>query len=215
MTVKIQSPQPTIFQSDPIEQIAMRGVLDRDMSGLSYMFKNAAQDRQVDKEAAYMNGVREANRMAMMLQQQEDMQKLLIESLKQGPEYAKAGLPVADVPLLSRLFTSGGTGQAADASMLVNLLKESQIAENNAKAAAAGEASKDQVTFEGSTSPAGPTINTYRVKSKDPIRAQMELQRQIEADKRARQPGQPYGWGTPSAEWDRKTIEYRGRGGQQ
>lgn len=143
---KTHVPAPAIFQSDPTEQIFARGMLDRDMSGLSFMFKNAAgMQRDADQET-YMQGVQQANKMAMALSGQEDMMKLLQESLKQGPEYAKAGLPLERIPLIARLITGGGTDQQTrDSSGLVNELKKAMIAKDYAEAANAG-GDKTEVT---------------------------------------------------------------------
>ncbi len=165
-TSKVQIPQPAIFQSDPEQQIYARGTMDRDMSGLAYMFKNAADTRRERDQDTYMQGVSEANRIAAALEKQDMMQRTLLEALKQAPDYAKAGLPIADVPMLAQLFASGGAGQAAEASSLVNELKKSEIAKNAAAGAASGQAGAPEYTEEMQITPSGVSVGTMRVKTK-------------------------------------------------
>lgn len=162
---KVHVPAPAIFQSDPTEQIYAKGTLDRDMSGLSFMLMNAMQGRRDADQQAYMGGVSEANRMAMELSKQEEANKFLIETLKQAPDYAKAGLPISQVPSIARHFTGAGTDpQTADASKLVNLLKQSEIAANQAKAANAGG---DNVTVDTQVTPSGVGFSNVKVKGRD------------------------------------------------
>lgn len=197
---KTHVPAPAIFQSDPTEQIFSKGVLDRDMSGLSYMFLNAAQGRRDADQQTYMQGVSEANRIAAALNSQDNLSKMLIESLKEAPNYAKAGLPVSDVPMLSRLFANGGNNkQTADASLLVNLLKQSEINKNNATA---GAESAPEFTGESVVTPQGVSVENLKVKQKggDPAMVQEMLRRrQIQAQsQRGIQGTGPGGTGVPN-----------------
>ncbi len=180
MTAKTHVPQQGAFQSDPAEQIALRQTLGGSTPGLDYMFLNAAQQRGDARTAEYMQGVQEANKLAAALSQQDSMMELLKESLKQAPEYAKAGLPISDVSMLSRLFASGGTGQAAEASSLVNELKKAMVAEHLAKATASGRESLPETTIESQGTPSGISIETVRTKQKggDPAALQ-ERQRRL------------------------------------
>lgn len=149
MAAKIQIPQGAIFQADPEQQIYARGTLDRDMSGLSYMFKNAADTRAQGNQERYMQGVSEANRISQALAQQEMQQDMLVQALKVIPDFAKAGVPISQFPALAQTSATGGTDeQTAQASLLVNLLKQAEIAQKQAAAAGGGageEGGKDQV----------------------------------------------------------------------
>lgn len=214
-------PSPAIFQSDPEEQIYARGTLDRDMSGLAYMFKNAAEQRRVQDQQTYMEGVDRANKLATMLGLQEERAGMLKEALKQGPEYAKAGLPISQVPIIAQLFSSLGTDdQTMDASSLVNALKRSEIAKNSAAAAASGRESGPEYTGETIVTPSGVSQESIRVKQKGGnLTTAQELQRQrvIQAlEARGIKGGGPGGTGLPNANPVDvgKTQEYlRGRWG--
>lgn len=209
---KTHVPLPAIFQSDPLEQIYAKGTLDRDMSGLSYMFKNAAgMEREQNKEQ-YLRGVQQANEMARALNQQDAMSKMLVEALKQAPDYAKAGLPIANVPAIAQLFSGAGNdSQTAAASMLVNELKKSEIAKNYATGANAGAPE-----FQGETivTPSGVSQESLRMKVKggDSAMAQEMLRQRALAALKARgiTGTGPGGTGLPNANPvdTRNTQEY-------
>src|SRR5690242_17716062 len=95
---KITAPQPQIFTSDPLEQVMARGIADDkglgNNGGLDYMFLNAfGQRRQADQQA-YLEGVRQANRLALMSDLAEQQQKMAIEGMKGGVELGKLGFPM-------------------------------------------------------------------------------------------------------------------------
>lgn len=214
-TSKVQVPSPAIFQSDPEEQIYARGTLDRDMSGLSYMFKNAAQTRREQDQGTYLQGVSEANRVAAALAQQENQQHMLLESLKMIPDFLKAGAPIAQFPTLAGTSATGGTDeQTAMASSLVNALKQSEIAKNNAAGAAHGAAGAPEFTSEMQITPEGPSIESLKVKTKGGDSAVVQeilRQRALQSLKNRGIAGSgPGGTGLPNAgpAWTGKTMEY-------
>lgn len=171
---------PTIFTSDPIEQTYAKGTLDPQWGGTAFAYLQAAKGDRADAQAQYLSELHNANRLSAYLAQQEDANKLVAEALKQGPEYAKAGLPIEQVPLIARLLTGGGTDpQTREASALVNALKQSQIAENYAKGAAAGQAGAPQYTFEGDATNTGLGNTTLKVRGRDPVAAQAEFNRRM------------------------------------
>lgn len=163
-TPKIAAPSPQIFTSDPTEQIYARGVLDRDMSGLSGLMLGAAQmGRQGDQEA-YMHGLSEANRMSRDLAHSEDMNKTALEILKQGVEMSKLGVDPSAMPSLGMLIKNNA-GPNDEASRLVRMLKQSEINKNNATAANVGG---DNYTEQHTTTPTGEAVTTQTFKGKNP-----------------------------------------------
>lgn len=225
-TQKINIPSPAIFQTDPEEQIYAKGTLDRDMSGFAYMFKNAAETRRQQDQGTYLQGVSEANRMAAALAKQENAQAMLIEAMKLVPDYAKAGVPIAQFPTLASTSSTGGTDdQTANASLLVNLLKQSEITKNNAQAVAAGREggpAGPEYTEESQITPSGQSITTMRMKQKggDSAVAKEILRQRVlqELNARGIKGSGPGGTGLPQANPVdvSRTQEYnRGRWGGQ
>lgn len=211
-TSKIQTPQPAIFNTDPEEQIYARGTLDRDMSGLSFMFKNAAEDRRKANSQQYMQGVSEANKIAQALAQQEMQQEMMLEGLKQGPKYAEAGLPIHLVQAIAQNFAGGGQDdQTRLASMLVNLKAQADIAAKNASAAASGQAGADKWTADGDSLPGGEGAITIKGQGRDPEAIRLEMIKQMQLLRAAREKGGPLApkpiekWGTGGTN---KSIEY-------
>lgn len=182
---------PQIFTSDPIEQIFAKGTMDQDMGGIAYAYLNAARGQRQDDQNVYMNSLAASNRMASELMQREEANKMLLETLKLGPEYAKAGLPIANVPGIAQHFTGAGTDpQTADASLLVNLLKRADIAEKYAKAAASGKEYADETTVETDMTPTGAANSTIKTKSKGGLDRMIQRQNQaVAADNQSRQTG--------------------------
>lgn len=214
-TSKVQVPSPAIFQSDPEEQIYARGTLDRDMSGLSYMFKNAAQTRREQDQGTYLQGVSEANRVAAALQQQEDRMKMVTDTLKMAPDFAKAGLPIDLVPLLAQHFNGQGMDEQTRAASSLPLdLIRSEIAKNNAAGAAHGAAGAPEFTGETQITPEGVSIESMKVKTKGGDSAVVQeilRQRALQAMKaRGIQGSGPGGTGLSNSgpAWTGKTMEY-------
>lgn len=203
VTNKIATPQPQIFSSDPLEQIYARGTLDRDMSGLSFMFKNAEQDRRRANQDAYMEGVSEANRMSQALAQQEMAQEKLIETMKIAQKLTEIGVNASDMPGLDEVIRNNPAGTGDAAMKMILALKQSQINENNAKAAAAGQGGADKYDIETQMTPSGVAYTTYKGKGRDPSAIQAELQRRALADMQARglkpNPNSPLGLPTANA----------------
>lgn len=214
-TSKVQLPSPAIFQTDPEEQIYARGTLDRDVGGFAYMFKNAAEQRRTQNQDTYLQGVSEANRVAAALAQQENQQHMLLESLKMIPDFLKAGAPIAQFPTLAGTSATGGADdQTAQASLLVNLLKQSEIAKNNAAGAASRQAGAPEFTGETQITPEGVSIESMKMKTKggdSAIVQQMLRQRALDALKARGITGSgPGGTGLANSgpAWTGKTQEY-------
>lgn len=213
--VKTHVPQAAIFQSDPTEQIFSKGILDRDMSGLSYMFLNAAQQRRDADQEEYMKGVSEANRINTALHQQDIMSKQAIEVLKQAVEMStKVGSPTNTMPIMRMLQPSGINDPGAAAKLA---LLQSEAAANNAKAA--GE-SKPEFTQESIVTPSGVSQELLKMRMKGgmPAMAQETLNQRVRAALAARgiTGSGPGGTGLPNANPVdvSRTQEYlRGRGG--
>lgn len=128
MAAKVTAPQPGIFTSDPLEQIFGRGVLDRDMSGLAYMFLNAAGQRREGDQEAYMTGLRESNQVAAQVAEQEARQKQQEEFLKAAIKLTEMGSLPSSMPVLDGLFQ--GATNRDDAAKLQQDLIRSKIAAN-------------------------------------------------------------------------------------
>lgn len=198
MTAKTHVPNVAIFNSDPEEQIYARGTLDRDMSGLAFMFKNAAQDRRRGSEEAYMDGVRQANMISAALTQQETMSKQAVEMLKQAVEMSKSvGSPTSTMPIMQMLFPSGVNDPGAAAKL--DLLR-SEAEGNRAKGV---NESKPEFSVETAVTPSGVSQEILRAKQKGGDSAmlqEMARQRALQALKqRGIQGSGPGGTGLPNA----------------
>lgn len=202
---KVQVPQPAIFQSDPVEQVFARGMLDRDMSGLSYMAMANARDRRTDDQDTYLKGVKEANQLSAALAMHEEMNKQALEVLKQGVEMStKLGTPTSTMPIMKMLIPSGADDPGAAAKLQLVL---SEIAMNNAKAANTGQ---DQYSYETQVTPEGVSIETLKGKGRDPATLQQQMALQAQRAWQARQkPVGQGGTGLPPAGsyWMGKTQE--------
>lgn len=139
MAGKINIPQGAIFSADPEQQIYARGTLDRDMSGLSYMFKNAADTRAQGNQERYMQGVSEANRIAAALAQDEMMSEQAMETIKQAVKLAEIGVPASAMPALGNVIPNND-GSNDEAMTLIRLLNKAKIASANASASGGGGA---------------------------------------------------------------------------
>lgn len=205
---------PQIFTSDPMEQIFAKGLDNPEFSGYAYGFLNAARGDRARAQSTYMQGLDASNKMASRLAQQEMQQEMLREALKQGPEYAKAGLPINQVQLISQLFNQGGNDQQTmDASALVNELKRSQIAENAAKAAGVGKGNADQFELDIDQSTSGTGASTWKGKTKgDPAELRKKLLYLHNEDRKARglpPVAQGQELSRPSKETEREQMQKR------
>lgn len=165
MAGKVQLPSASIFTSDPLEQIMGRGVLDRDMSGLSNMFLYAMGNKREQNQDAYLGGVAAANKLALEEARQEEANKMLMEQLKQGTELAKVGYQPSNMPIMNKLFGDNTPGGGSDKmAMLLQALKQAQINKANAEAAGAGAASGDKIEVKTDIGPGGQGFTTYKGK---------------------------------------------------
>lgn len=183
-TPKITAPNPAAWDSDPIEQIYARGTLDRDMSGLSFMLANAAQDRGAANQQQYMQGVRAANQQAMQLSQEEARQAMMLQVLKGSLDLAKNGYLPSDMPALGSVFTDPSATSVSDPSNLANALLRAKIASENAQAAKAGREGGDAYTVTGETDPLGNVAGIkVQGKGKNVDAIQQEIMRRLLASK--------------------------------
>lgn len=169
-TPKITAPSPQAFDSDPLEQIYARGILDRDMSGLAFMFANAAQDRNALSQQQYMQGMNAANAQAQQLAQQEMANERMAAVLKGALDLAKHGYLPSDMPALGAVFTDPTAASVNEPSSLANALIRAKIASENAQAARAGREGGDQYSVESGVNEMGmPTeLKIKGTKSRDP-----------------------------------------------
>lgn len=168
-TPKQQIASPQIFNSDPVEQIFAKGVLDPDMGGIAYAYLTAARGQRADDQSVYMQNLAASNRLAAELARQQMGQELLTEALKQGPDYAKAGINFSDIPLLAQLTASRTGALTGESPGLYRELLAADAAHKRAQAANAGAANADTVTAEVNTDPNGPGVVTYTAKTKGGI----------------------------------------------
>lgn len=214
-TPKTHVPQAAAFQSDPTEQIFSKGVLDREMSGLSYMFLNAAQQRREAGQQDYMTGLQEANKIAAALAREEEMNKRAMETLKQAVEMSKMGTAPSAMSIM-QLLSGGNDIDAAPAAKLA--LMQSEAAANNAKAVASGKEGQDQFTYEVDMAQGGPVSGTWKGKGRDPAAIERKLHELAERDKIARRPGGKLsldGAASPlTAEMLQQLAARKARGGQ-
>lgn len=142
----IASPNPSIFTSDPVEQIYAKGVLDRDMSGLSGLLLLSAQDKRAQDEDKYLGSLSESNRMSSKLAQMQEQFEFNKERMKQGVELLKEGFSASGLQGLETLI-----GDYKDADAMATLQRDlirSQINRNNRPPGAGSGGVKDQITFE-------------------------------------------------------------------
>lgn len=148
-TPKISAPNPAAFNSDPIEQIYARGVLDRDMSGLSFMLANAAQDRGDKNAGIYMKGVDAANQQAMVLSREEEMNKRFLEILKGSLDLAKNGYQPANMPALNPVFNDVNAADVREPSSAANALLRAKAQQALAGGSGGGGGGdRDEVTLD-------------------------------------------------------------------
>lgn len=179
-TPKITAPNPAAWNSDPIEQIYAKGTLDRDMSGLAFMFANAAQDRGDRNAGQYMQGVQAANKQAMQLSQEEERNKMLLEVLKGSLDLAKNGYQPANMPSLGAVFNDVNAADVREPSAAANaLLRAKAIQALTSGSGGGGE----QTSVEGGVNEMGmPTELKFKnTRSKDPV-ASATLIDQLVAD---------------------------------
>ncbi len=168
MSAKITAPSPQIFTSDPLEQIAMKGVDNRDMSGLNYMFLNAFGDRRRMDQDTYMAGVADSNQLASQAAEMELRQKNAKDMLAHLAKMIELG--------------GGASGDPALAGSLQRAFIESKIAHNNRDPNGGGE----MYTAKAGVGPAGGTFIDYSGKGRDPV-AVAERVRQLQIEQLKRQ----------------------------
>lgn len=171
MVSRISAPQLSIFTSDPLEQIFARGVLDRNMSGLSSMFLTAERMARGANQDAYLGSLQQSNATAAMLQQLEEQFKYK-KSLTDNARhlaiagYAPSGLGEAG----NALF--GGNAAAADPTAAQLLAIEMQKAVGGGGGDGGGGGG-DQLNYEVPIAPNGQlgvSVLKGRIKGGDPTK---------------------------------------------
>lgn len=172
VTAKVNAPNYQAYGNSDLEKVFAQGFSQADTGNnggaLYAMLVGAGADRNrmVDR---YSEDLAQTNFMQQSLAQQEMQQELLRESLKQVPEYAKAGVPIYDIPLLSRISrTAGMDPETLSASTLVNALKRAQIAKEMAAAEASRASGQPQFTIQTDVSPTGVSLGTITGKGRNP-----------------------------------------------
>lgn len=184
MTSKITSPQPSIFTSDPLEQVYAREMFGpNNQGGLAAMFLNAASMARERGQGEYLAGVDRSNVMATMLARLEEDTKLRTELAKLGAGLVKEGFHPSSMPIMSELFSNpSGADPIAE---LRNELIRSQIAENRAKAASSASSGAPQVEYSTVDFPTGVGEARFKGKGRDPaaVAAAVEAVRQKQVQK--------------------------------
>jgi hypothetical protein len=138
-TPRQQIASPQSFTSDPLEQVFAKEFSDPNSAVGAFALANmitAGGVRERGQEQ-YLSNLHMTNALAAQLAQQDMSTDLLKESLQQGHHYITAGVNPSDMPLIQRIIPGNSGNLAAD---LRRALTQSQIDENKAKAAHAGDA---------------------------------------------------------------------------
>jgi hypothetical protein len=176
----IAAPNYAAYQSDPIQQIYARGTLDRDMSGLSAMFLDAADRNKKRGIDSYESGVREANALSGKLAQQEMEQEKLLTILKASAGLMEKGYAPSGMQAAGQIFNDPAANDQFSQATIGKLLADA--AASNAKGAEGG----DKFEYNVDTSPSGVTTGTWKGKGANPDRLQAAIQQRVEAEMRAR-----------------------------
>lgn len=177
----IAAPNYAAYASDPVQQIYARGTLDRDMSGLSAMFLDAADRNQKRGIDSYESGVREANALSGKLAQEDMQNQQAIELLKATAGLVKEGIAPSGMRGEGMLFNQpGANDQFSDATI------RKLLADAAASSASASGASGEKYEYNVDTSPSGVTTGTWKGKGGDPTKLQAAIQQRVEAELRAR-----------------------------
>lgn len=143
-------PQPNIFNPDALEQIYAKQTFGGpEQSGLAYAFLKNAQGNRMDAQQAYLQDLRMANAMNVMLEQGDQQNDLNKTIMTQGVEASdKLGIPLDALKAFGMLVSD--PNKAGAVTGLTTDKLRAQIAKMQAEAAAAGQ--------RGANS--GPTVDT-------------------------------------------------------
>lgn len=194
MAGKVQIPQASIFTSDPLEQIFAKGVSDRDMSGLNYMFLNAFGGRREQDQQTYLQGVQAANQLALKEAQAEQTAKMMEHQLKAATDLAGKGYETGEMPVMSSIFRD-----PRNQNVVAQLLRDKLAADamqSRAAAANAGQGGEPRLKID--IMPGG--TGQSSVEGKDPVKVarlaeaeRARLRAQAEADSRDKKGSSGYG----------------------
>jgi len=180
-TNNIKSPNPQAYSSDPLQQIYAKGTLDRDMSGLSYMFKNAADTRQDQQIASYEQGLSEANQMSAALTQQQMAQENAMAIIKASTGLMEKGYAPSGMKASGAIFNDPNANDQFSQATLAKLLAEAATA--NAKGASEGQ---DKWQYDLDISPAGIATGRWTGKGNNPSRLEAMMNERALASTKAR-----------------------------
>lgn len=187
MAGKVQIPQASIFTSDPLEQIFAKGVSDRDMSGLNYMFLNAFGGRREADQQTYLAGVQAANQLALREAQNEQVTKLMEQAMKSGTELAGKGYETGEMPIMSQIFRD-----PKNQNVVAALIRDKLAAEAAKDRASAATAGADNTQVRTEIMPGGTASTIITTKGNDAqARANAAAERQRAEIARLRQAGAP------------------------
>ena len=163
MASGINAPQPSIFQDSALEQIYARGTLDRDMSGLSYMFLNAAQQNRGGSQDRYLVGLDVANKRAQEVAALEQAMKFRTARMGDTTKLALGGYGASGLVGSPDLFNDPASQDFV--AKLDNDLTRAKIQQALTSGSGGGGAGGEQDTIKATYVP-GMTTPVYDVTSK-------------------------------------------------
>lgn len=174
---KLSAPNPTIFATDPIEQVFARGVANRDnTAGLNASWLLAFGNDRAENQDKYMGALHDANAMDASLARQEALLKLREQGMKSATDLIKEGFMPSSMQSGSDLFSDVPNGDAY--AKMLQALTQSKIF-HNMSAGSGGAGGKDQVTETRTVWVMGPDGKAYPTtvasRSQDPNKARSNL----------------------------------------
>lgn len=129
-------PLPTIFNTDPIEQVYAKQLFDPQQSGIAFGMLNAAKMDREGMQDQYRTDLANANALNAALQRQSMQSEQLQTAMKEGWHYTDQGFKVPDMPALAANFRDPNS-PSVDAPSSASLAKKlAEINKLNAEAAA-------------------------------------------------------------------------------
>jgi hypothetical protein len=177
-TPRQQIASPQSFTSDPLEQVFAKQMGDATTGGYALANMILAGSQRERGQEQYLQNLKQSNDLAAALARQDMETDLTKEALQQGHNYLGKGVDPNEIPLIGRLFRDANASSGPDrAAALHRALVASQIAENQAKAAHAGDAGAPTLTYAQQTDTYGEGGAQFTGKGRNPA----EVQRMVEA----------------------------------
>ena len=173
----IAAPNYAAYASDPVQQIYARGTLDRDMSGLSAMFLDAADRNQKRGIDSYESGVREANALSTQLAQQEMAQEKLLTILKASAGLMEKGYAPSGMQAAGQIFNDPNDNDAFSNATIGKMNADAFAARSKG----AGEG-KTKYTYKTQITPSGQAYSELSGSGGDPATIQDEIYKRLVAD---------------------------------